>query len=329
MNEPKRVLSGMRPSGKLHLGNLMGALKNWKELQDEGYRCFYFAADWHALTTDYEDTREIKENVLDMAVDWLCAGLDPEKSTLFVQSWVPEHAELHLMLSMLVPLPWLERNPTFKEQLKEIEGKEIFNYGFLGYPVLQAADIVIYKAHYVPVGADQLPHLELTREIVRRFNSLYGEVFPEPEAKLTAFPKLPGTDGRKMSKSYNNAIYLSDPPEVVRQKVRNMMTDPARVHRKDPGNPEVCPVFDFHRIFSSQDQINWVDKGCRTAGIGCVDCKKVLADNLLKEMEPYFERRLEIAAKPERVQEVLREGSARARAIARKTLEEARAAMNI
>ncbi len=329
MNESKRVLSGMRPSGKLHLGNLMGALKNWKELQDEGYHCHYFVADWHALTTDYEDTKEIKENVMEMAVDWLCAGLDPGKSTLFVQSWVPEHAELHLMLSMVVPLPWLERNPTFKEQLKEIEGKEIFNYGFLGYPVLQAADIIIYKAHYVPVGADQLPHLELTREIVRRFNNLYREVFPEPEALLTEYPKLPGTDGRKMSKSYDNAIYLSDPPDVVREKIRTMMTDPARARRKDPGNPEICPVFDFHKVFSSPEQISWAEKGCKTAGIGCVDCKKVMGDNLASEMKPYFEKRAEIASKPEKVAEMLREGSDRARKEAGKTLKEAREAMNI
>jgi tryptophanyl-tRNA synthetase len=329
MKDRERVLSGMRPSGKLHLGNLMGALKNWKELQDQDYRCFYFVADWHALTTDYEDTAEIRENSMDMAVDWLCAGLDPEKSTLFVQSWVPEHAELHLLLSMIVPLPWLERNPTFKEQLKEIEGKEIFNYGFLGYPVLQAADIIIYKAGYVPVGADQLPHLELTREIVRRFNNLYGNVFPEPEALLTEYPKLPGTDGRKMSKSYENAIYLSDPPQTVQEKIRTMMTDPARARRADPGNPEVCPVFDFHRVFSAPEQVKWAEEGCRTAGIGCVDCKKALTENLLKEMKPYFEKRREIASRPERVEEVLREGSAKAAAIARKTLEEAKAAMNI
>jgi tryptophanyl-tRNA synthetase len=233
------------------------------------------------------------------------------------------------MLSMIVPLPWLERNPTFKEQLKEIEGKEIFNYGFLGYPVLQAADIIIYKAHYVPVGADQLPHLELTREIVRRFNNLYREVFPEPEALLTEYPKLPGTDGRKMSKSYDNAIYLSDPPDVVREKIRTMMTDPARARRKDPGNPEICPVFDFHRVFSSPEQISWAEKGCKTAGIGCVDCKKVMADNLASEMKPYFEKRAEIASKPEKVAEMLREGSDRARKEAGKTLKEAREAMNI
>jgi len=237
-----RVVSGMRPTGNLHLGHLHGALKQWLQLQDQ-YECFYFIADWHALTSEYKDPSLIKESTPEILIDWLAVGLDPEKSTLFLQSWVKEHAELHLLLSMITPIGWLERNPTYKDQQEELKDKDLGTYGFLGYPVLQAADILIYKAKYVPVGKDQLPHLEITREIARRFNYLYGDLFPEPQALLTESPYVPGTDGRKMSKSYNNAIYLSDPPELVAQKISLMFTDPQRGRRTDPGRPELCPVF--------------------------------------------------------------------------------------
>lgn len=324
----ERVLSGMRPSGKLHLGNLVGALRNWRDLQDR-YKCFYFIADWHALTTEYANTEEIKENALDMAIDWLAAGLDPEQSTLFVQSWVPQHAELHLLLSMITPLPWLERCPSYKEQQAELREKDLSTYGFLGYPLLQAADIIIYKAHYVPVGVDQVAHVELTREIARRFNFLYREVFPEPEALLTEVPKLMGIDGRKMSKSYDNAIYLSDPPEVIRKKAMQTLTDPARARREDPGNPEVCTLFSYHRLFSRPEQIEEVDRACRTAAFGCTDCKKILAANLVAEMQPHYERRQKLAEQPGEVLEVLREGSRRAAVEAGKTLEDAKEAMRV
>ena len=251
----KRVLSGMRSTGKLHLGNYVGALENWVRMQDE-YECFFFVADWHALTTDYADTSRIKENSLEVLLDWLAAGLDPERCTMFIQSHVPQHAELHLLFSMITPLGWLERVPTYKEQRENIAEKDLGTYGFLGYPVLQAADILIYKGDFVPVGEDQVAHVELTREIARRFNQFYGgkrfPVFPEPQPLLTPSPKLPGTDGRKMSKSYGNTIMLTDPEPVVRQKLKTMVTDPARVRRSDPGNPDVCPVGDLHKIFSTR-----------------------------------------------------------------------------
>ncbi len=250
----KRVLSGMRPTGKLHLGNFVGALQNWVRMQDE-YECFFMVADWHALTTDYADTTGIKQNSLEVVLDWLAAGLDPEKAVIFIQSHVPAHAELHLLFSMITPLGWLERVPTYKEQRENIKDKDLSTYGFLGYPVLQAADILVYKADCVPVGEDQVAHVELTREIARRFNGFYGgqkEVFPEPQSLLTPAPKLPGTDGRKMSKSYGNTILLTDPEPVLRQKLKTMVTDPARVRRSDPGNPDVCPVGDLHKIFSSK-----------------------------------------------------------------------------
>ncbi|HWP50025.1 MAG TPA: tryptophan--tRNA ligase [Candidatus Limnocylindrales bacterium] len=324
-----RILSGMRPTGKLHLGNLLGALENWKALQSEGYECFYFVADWHALTTDYMDTRHIRSNIVDMVTDWLASGLDPEKSVLFIQSLVPEHTELHLMLSMITPVSWLERNPTYKEQMQELSNKDISTYGFLGYPVLQAADILIYKANYVPVGIDQAPHVELTREIARRFNYFYGEVFPIPDLKLTDFPKVLGTDGRKMSKSYQNAIYLADSPEEVRKKVSIMVTDPQRVRRTDPGNPEVCPVFSLHKIFTSVETQKILDRDCRTAQIGCVDCKKILAGNLITTLSPVYEKRQTLSQKPDVVMDILTKGSEKARQMARKTLEEAKAAMKM
>ncbi len=318
----------MRPSGFLHLGNMLGALQNWVKLQDE-HECFYSIVDWHALTTDYEDTSRLKEYILNMAVDWMAAGIDPEKSTVFVQSRVKEHAELHLLLSMVVPLGWLLRVPTYKEQLKEIKGKDLHTYGFLGYPVLQAADILVYKAHCVPVGEDQLPHLELTREIVRRFNFFFGNVFPEPEALLTAAPKLPGTDGRKMSKSYNNAIYLSDRPEVMRKKIMTMMTDPARKRRNDPGNPDICPVFAFHKVFSLPEKIAEIDRECRIAGIGCTDCKGLLIERIEQYFTVFVEKRESLMNRKEKVEEILEDGASKARTTARATMEEVREAVKI
>ncbi|MBI2876226.1 MAG: tryptophan--tRNA ligase [Candidatus Tectomicrobia bacterium] len=328
--EKKRVVSGARPTGRLHLGNLVGALETWRELQDQ-YDCFYFVADWHALTTDYSDPGQIQENTLEMVTDWLAVGLDPNRSTLFVQSAVPEHAELHLLLSMITPLAWLERNPTYKEIQQELgEQKDLSTYGFLGYPVLQAADIMIYKANFVPVGQDQLPHVELTREIARRFNHLYRrQVFPVPDPFLSQAPKVPGTDGRKMSKSYQNAIYLSDPPEVIQQKIKTMTTDTARVRRTDPGEPERSPVFSLHEIFSSEEERAYVAQGCRTAGIGCLDCKAILIRNVLQTLAPIQERRAAIAARPAQVKEILIEGGKRAQAIARQTLEEVQETMGI
>lgn len=322
----KRVLSGMRPTGKIHLGHLHGVLENWRRLQGQ-YECLYFVADWHALTSEYKEPGVIRESVGEMVIDWLAVGLDPEKATLFVQSWVKEHAELHLLFSMITPLGWLERNPTYKEQQEELKGKDLGTYGFLGYPVLQAADILIYKAQYVPVGKDQLPHLELCREIARRFNYLYGETFPEPQALLAEAPHVPGTDGRKMSKSYNNAIYLSDPPEVIRQKVSVMFTDPQRGRRTDPGRPELCPVFALHRLHSPEGTQGEIEAECRRAGIGCVDCKKILIGNLLENLRPLQERRRELAEKLRDVRGILEEGSRRARAIASETMEEVRRAM--
>jgi tryptophanyl-tRNA synthetase len=317
----------MRPTGRLHLGNLLGALDNWVRLQD-AYDCFYFVADWHALTTDIPAKGEIAANTLEMVADWLGAGLDPERSTLFVQSLVPEHTELHLLFSMLTPVTWLERVPTYKEMVEQL-GLESPSYGLLGYPLLQSADILMYKPRWVPVGVDQVPHVELTREVARRFNHLFGPVFPEPEAKLTVIPKVPGTDGRKMSKSYDNAIYLADPDEVTIPKIKTMVTDPARKRRSDPGNPDVCPVFDLHRIFTPEADRQYAATGCRTAGIGCLDCKGILLDHLLPRLAEIRARRAEAAARPARLREVLQDGSARARETARGTLAEAKAAVGI
>ena len=324
----QRVLSGMQPSGLLHLGNLMGALDNWRKLQDQ-YECYYFIADWHALTTNYADTSNIRANRREMVIDWLAAGLDPEKSVLFQQSLVPEHAILHVLLSMSTPLPWLERVPTYKEKMDQIQDREMNTYGFLGYPVLQAADILIYKAHFVPVGIDQIPHLELTREICRRFNQFYGEVFIEPQPLMTEYPKLPGTDGRKMSKSYGNCLNLADSPEDITKKVMQMITDPARVRRQDPGNPDICPLFALDRIFAPKEWCGYVDIECRRAGIGCVDDKKELLKHLLAYLKPMQERRKELSAHPERVIEIIREGSRRARIVAARTLAEVNEAMKL
>ena len=324
----KRVLSGMQPSGLLHLGNLFGALDNFKRLQAE-HECFYFVADWHALSTNYEDTTRIREYTREVLIDWLAAGLDPKRSTLFIQSRVPEHAVLHLLLSMITPVPWLERNPTYKEKRENIEGRDLSTYGFLGYPVLQTADILLYKGDFVPVGVDQLPHLELSREIARRFNQLYKPVFPEPQALLTEIPKVPGTDGRKMSKSYNNTINLSDSEATVRSKLKTMVTDPARIRRTDKGNPDVCPVFTLHKSISAQPVIDQVNQDCRTAAIGCIDCKKLLADRLVTLLTPTWEKRRALAQKPTLVDEVIDAGTKKAGAVARQTVAEVSEAMRI
>lgn len=325
----KRVLSGMRPTGRLHLGHLFGALDNWRSLQEQ-YDCFFFIADWHALTTDYAEPSQIKAYTVEVVLDWLAAGLDPRKATFFVQSRLPEHAELHLLFSMFTPLAWLERVPTYKEQREQITDKDLGTYGFLGYPLLQAADILIYKAHYVPVGVDQVPHIELTREVARRFNFLYRPVLVEPEALLTEFPKIPGTDGRKMSKSYDNAVFLSDTPEEVPAKIRPMVTDPARKRRTDPGNPEVCPVYDLHKVFTpKEERDSYIVPGCTTAGIGCLDCKQVLLKHALPVLGPISERRAELARDPGTVLEILEDGTARAKKVAGETLAEVKAAMQI
>ena len=328
----KRVLSGMRSTGKLHLGNFVGALDNWVRMQDQ-YECFFFVADWHALTTDYADTSRVKQNSLDVAIDWLAAGLDPECCTMFIQSHVPQHAELHLLFSMITPLGWLERVPTYKEQRENITEKDLGTYGFLGYPLLQAADILIYKGDFVPVGEDQVAHIELTREVARRFNQFYKingkEVLPEPQPLLTKTPKLPGTDGRKMSKSYGNTIMLSDPEPVVRQKLKTMVTDPARVRRTDPGNPDVCPVGDLHKIFSDQATMAKVNEGCRSAGIGCIECKGWAADGLVKILSPMQERRKKYEENPRLAWDILEAGSAKAREVANATMGEVRESMHM
>lgn len=383
----KRVLSGMRPTGPLHIGHYFGALSNWLKLQEE-YDCYYFVADWHALTTHYADTSQVAQNTLAVAADWLAAGLDPEKATIFIQSQVPDHAELHLLLSMVTPVSWLERVPTYKEQIEQLRDKDLGTYGFLGYPLLQSADIVIYDADLVPVGEDQVPHIELTREIVRRFNAAFGpvnwrrlrpkalaelakqlnlaldpgegkfeaahervelalrpltldhrlsllanarvpmlQVLREPASMLTETPRLPGTDGRRMAKSYGNAIWLTDPPEEIRAKVRNMMTDPQRVRRTDPGRPEVCPVFAYHKLFSDAATIAEIDRDCRTAAIGCVDCKAKMADGLVRWIEPIQTRRREFAAHPAKVWDILDAGSAKARRAAKRTMKRVREAI--
>jgi tryptophanyl-tRNA synthetase len=390
----------MRPTGKLHLGNLVGALQNWIKLQD-AYESFHFVADWHMLTTGYENTINLRQDTWEMVTDWLACGLDPIRSTFFVQSRLPEHAELHLLFSMVTPLGWLERVPTYKEQLANIREQDINTYGFLGYPLLQAADILMYKANAVPVGEDQVPHVELTREVARRFNQAFGglilrevadsalpalaaqagiataiekshggkflqdksvspskkreaiqaafrtalleekalylnnglgtlhEIFPEPEALLTSSPRLPGTDGRKMSKSYKNAIFLTDAPEAVSKKLSTMVTDPARIRRTDPGNPDVCPVFDLHKVFSSAETIERVNRECRTAEIGCIDCKKLAAGHLNTFLAPIQERRRPYEANPQKVWDILEDGTAKARVVAQATMAEVRQAVNL
>lgn len=322
------MLSGLRPTGKIHIGHLVGAINNWLELQKR-YECYFFVADWHALTTHYADTSELQQFILDSVTDYLACGIDPSRAVVFQQSRVPEHAELHLLLSFVTPIGWLERTPSYKEQRENIHDKDLGTYGFLGYPVLQSADILIYKAGHVPVGEDQVAHIELTREICRRFANFYGPVFPEPQPLLTPVPRLPGTDGRKMSKSYGNSIFLSDPEPEIRAKISNMITDPARVKRSDPGNPDVCPVFAYHKLCSPKETVEMVDLECRRAGIGCVDCKKQMAGNMIQWIAPLTERRAEIEKRPDQVWDVLAEGSKRAQRTAAATMEEVRAAMNL
>jgi tryptophanyl-tRNA synthetase len=328
MTVKKRILSGMRPTGPLHLGNYHGALDNWIAMQEE-YECFFFIADWHALTSDYENPGNIQRFVQEMMIDWLSAGLSPDKCTLFVQSSVMEHAELFLLLSMFTPVPWLERNPTYKDQIIQLENKDLSTFGFLGYPVLQAADIIMYKANGVPVGIDQVPHIEITREIARRFNYLYGNVFPEPDAILTQSSKILGLDRRKMSKSYNNAIYLSDSPEDIRAKVSTMITDPNRARRKDPGNPEICNVFEFHKLYSPPSVVEEINGQCRSAAIGCVDCKKIMAENLISALSPIREKRKFFEERPQMVLEIIASGNQKAQAVARQTMKEVRSAVHI
>ena len=318
----------MRPTGPLHLGNLLGALANWVKMQDE-YECFFFIADWHALTSDYENTDFIRSYRREIMLDWLSAGLTPEKSTLFVQSSIKEHAELFLLLSMITPVPWLERNPTYKEQIGALSNKDLSTFGFLGYPVLQAADIIIYRPQGVPVGVDQAPHVEITREIARRFNHFYGPIFPEPETILTQTPKILGTDRRKMSKSYDNAIFLADSPDDIMAKVATMITDPQRARRTDPGNPDVCNVFDFHKLYTPPDSVREIDSQCRSAGIGCVECKRKMARNLAQALAPIREKRAYYEQHPAMVDEIMVEGSNRARRTARQTMERVREAMKI
>lgn len=352
----RRVLSGMRPTGRLHLGNYMGALYNWVQLQQD-YGCYFFIADLHALTTDYANPGNVKAKSFEVALDFLAAGLDPEQCVIFKQSDVAAHAELHLIFSMFTPLGWLERVPTYKDQQEQLREKELNTYGFLGYPLLQAADILLYKPDFVPVGQDQVPHVELTREVARRFNQLYSsaitpevagassdkelikaevseniielELLPEPKALLTPSPKLPGVDGRKMSKSYGNTIGLTDSSEDVRKKLRPMVTDPARVRRTDPGNPDVCPVGDLHKVFSTPETMAKVYEGCRTAGIGCLECKGWCADSILREIEPIRERRHAYEAQPDLVRDILAAGAAKAKVRANGTMAEVRAAVGL
>lgn len=398
LNLSKRVLSGMRPTGALHLGHLHGVLKNWVKLQYE-HRCFFFVADWHALTTHYDDTSKIAPSVWEMLIDWLAVGINPNESTLFIQSKVPEHAELHLLLSMSTPLSWLERIPTYKDQQQKLKDKDLSTYGFLGYPLLQSADILIYKAGLVPVGEDQVAHVEITREVARRFNYIYGReknfekkaldaakkmgkknkklyqelrkryqeqgddealrtahalvesqqninlgdtkrllgylngdtkiILPEPEALLTQMPKMPGLDGQKMSKSYGNVIALREQPANVEKKIRTMPTDPARVRRTDPGNPQNCPVWDFHKIYSTEEVKSWAKAGCESADIGCVECKQPVIESVLAELKPIQERAQQYIEDPDALRGILNEGCENARSVARETLDEVRQAMGL
>ncbi len=322
----KIVLSGLRPTGRVHLGNYWGAVKNWVDLQ-ESYDCRYFVADLHALTTDYADTSSVRQSTLEAVSDWLSVGLDPEKSVIYVQSRVPQAAELALVLGMITPLGWLERVPTYKEQQEQLRDRDLATFGFLGYPVLMTADIALHLAHFVPVGKDQESHLEICREIVRRFNGLYGDVFPEPQALFTATPKVPGLDARKMSKSYNNTIALSDSAAEVTTKVMSMVTDPKRARRADPGDPDTCNLFPFHQLYSPKDEVAAVDAECRTAARGCVDCKKHLIRNMNAALDPVREKRA--ALTPALVRDVLETGNARARALATETMEKVSGAMSL
>jgi len=327
-SHPEVVGSGARPTGKLHLGHLNGALKNWLQLQQE-YKCFFFIADWHALTTEYADPVGLRANAESMVLDWLAVGIDPERALLFSQSDVPAHAELFVMFSMIVPVPWLERVPTYKEQQEQLDGRDLSTYGFLGYPLLQAADILVYKATSVPVGEDQLPHVELTREVARRFNRLYGDVFPEPKGLVMAAARVPGTDGRKMSKSYGNAVDLTDDPRTIFDKLSRMVTDVRRVRRTDPGDPKDCPAFRLHEIYCTAEERAELEAGCKTASIGCLDCKKVMIRRVVEELEPIRLRRLQLDERPGLAAEVLADGGRRAREHALGTLIEAKRAMGL
>lgn len=324
----KRILSGMRPTGKLHLGNYLGALENWVQLQGE-FENFHMVADWHMLTTNYEDLTQLSENTTDMVIDWVCAGLDPEKSPIFIQSQIKEHAELHLIFSMLVTLNRLERNPTVKEQIRDLGLEHKVSYGHFGYPVLQAADILIYRANAVPVGEDQLPHIEITREIARRFNHVYQtEVFPEPEPKLTNFGRLPGLDGNRMSKSVGNTINLSDSPDDIGKKVMRAVTDPQKIRRGDPGRPEVCTIYTYHTKFNQQETEE-IARDCRSGALGCVACKKNLAGKLTTYLAPFREKRAHFEAHPDEIQDIIATGNARAREEAQKTMAMVHEAMHI
>lgn len=325
-NQVKTVFSGLRPTGPCHIGHLAGALRNWLKLQDK-YRCYYCIVTWHGFSSEYMKSVSVRENTFEVAADWLSIGLDPKKCTIFVQSEVKEHAELHLLLSMIIPLPWLQRVPTFKEMQRELPEKDLNTYGFLGYPVLQTADILLYKAEIVPVGEDQAYHLELAREITRRFNRLFGHVFPEPQMLLTEVPKLAGTDGRKMSKSFGNAIDLKDSRDVIRQKISTMKTDIRRKRRSDPGEPDDCPVYTLHKAFLSKDKRDELAEGCRKAGIGCLDCKNVVIERIIHILNPFWEKRRVLESNPDLVWEILEEGNKRARKDAQKTMEEVRAAI--
>ncbi|MBU1043828.1 MAG: tryptophan--tRNA ligase [Candidatus Omnitrophica bacterium] len=325
----KKILSGMRPTGKLHLGHLVGALKNWSKLQDE-YDCLFMVADWHALMSEYKNPENLKEYALDNVIDWISCGIDPEKSTLFIQSQVQEHLELYMTLSCITPLGLLERCPTYKEQLRELKTREVNNYAFLGYPVLQAADILLYKAEVVPVGEDQLPHLELTRELSNRFNSNFKQqVFPEPQAMLTQFPRLLGLDGRKMSKSYDNYIGLSDDSDIIFAKVKTMITDPKRIRKTDPGDPEVCNVHSYYKVFSDQQMCATVEKQCQNAEIGCTDCKKRLGDILVKFLEPIQAKRKELLNDKKIILKILETGQEKAATIAGATMKQVRQAVGL
>ena len=322
------ILSGMRPTGRLHLGNLLGALENWVKMQDV-YKCYFCVADWHALTSDYENPSQVSKNIREMVIDWISCGIDPEKAVIFRQSDVKEHAELHLLFSMLAPLSWLERVPTYKEQLGQIKGKNLSTYGFLGYPLLQAADILIYRANAVPVGEDQAPHIELTREIARRFNYLYQtNTFPEPETMLNIYKLVPGLDNRKMSKSYNNIIEISTPPNEIPAKIRMMITDPGRIKKDDPGNPDICSVFAYQRLFN-ESRLEEIEKNCRQGKIGCVQCKNAVSASIREFLTPIYEKRRELEERPGLVREILEEGGGKARAAASETMEEVRRVMGL
>ncbi len=322
------VLSGMRPTGNLHIGHLKGVLENWVNLQEK-YRCFYFIADWHAITTEYDNIFSLKDYSFEIIAEWLAAGLNPEKSVLFIQSQIKEHAELHLILSMITPLAWLERVPSYKELKAQLK-KDLNTYGFLGYPLLQTADIIIYKAKYVPVGEDQVPHIELAREIVRRFHYIFKrEVFVEPQELINDAARVKGLDGRKMSKSYNNAIFLSDPSEVVREKILNAVTDPARVRKNDPGHPEICNVFHYHKLFSSAEEVREIETNCKKGSIGCVECKLRLFEKIEEVLGPVREKRNQLLADKDTLVDIIKEGGKKAREVASSTMEEVRKAVSV